>query len=205
MKIIECEQRSPEWHKARDLKLTASNATAIMSAGKGLETLCNDILIKHYSSGAYEDFVNDPFTRHMQRGVEFENKARVIYELSTGNKVKQVGFVEFDEYSGCSPDGLIGDYGMLEIKNLSDKAFVDLAVTGKVDSSHRNQIQMQLYLTGRHWCDYFAFNPNFDPCYICVRFKPEADSFERIKHGINCGKKIIESKKERLDKIFKAA
>ena len=203
MKIYRCEQRSPEWYKAKDMKLTASNATAIMAAGKGLETLCMEILTKHYSSGQYEDFVNDPFTRHMQRGVEFEEKARKIYEFETGNNVETVGFIELDEYSGCSPDGLIGDYGLLEIKNLSDKHFMDLALTGKVDSNHRNQMQMQLYVTGRHWCDYFAFNPNFNPCYIKITFKPEHESFERLKHGLAMGKQILKRKKEIFDQQFK--
>ena len=200
MKIIECEQRSPEWFKARDLKLTASYATAIMAAGKGLDTLCDEILVNHYSSRTYKEYTDDFSGRHMQRGVEFEDKARTIYEFKTGNKVKTVGFVEYDEYSGCSPDGLIGNYGLIEIKNLSDKVFFNLLLTGKVESAHRNQIQMQLYMTKRHWCDYFAFNPNFDPCYVCIRFEPEFEAVKRIREGLALGKEILKRKKAIIDK-----
>lgn len=203
MKIYNCEQRSKEWFDIRDLKMTASHATAVMAAGKGLETLVNELLVNHYSSRTYEEYLDDYTGKHMQRGIDFEERARRIYELKSGNKVDQVGFIEYDEYSGCSPDGIIGNYGLIEIKNLSDKVFFDLLLTGKVDSNHRNQMQMQMYLTQRHWCDYFAFNPNFTPSYVCIRFLPDHEAIMRIKEGLKVGRDMIKRKMSIIEEKLK--
>lgn len=203
MKIYEdLEQRSPEWFAVRDLKMTASNATAIMANGKGLESLVEEIITDYYSSDNYKEFTNKVDNKHVQRGVDFEEKARAIYELETGEKVKQVGFVELDKYVGCSPDGLVGDKGLVEIKSPANKEFMRLALTNKIDSNHLNQMQMQMYVTGRDWCDYFVFNPNYEPCYIKIRVNADPNEFERLKQGLETGRKLIKEMKDRTDKMF---
>ncbi len=197
------EQYSDEWWNIRKLKLTGSNATAIMNNGKGLKTLVRDVMCEYYSSGAYEAYSNKYSNAHIERGHEYEDTASTIYELETGNKTQKVGCITFGDYVMVSPDRLVGDDGLLEIKNLSDKVFLDLAITGKVDSNHRNQMQMQLFVSGRKWVDYFAFCPNFNPCYFKKRFYPDLDDFTRIKEGIDSGTKLIQQEKAILDEMFK--
>jgi len=195
-------QNTKEWDEIRKLKFTASDASTIMAQGKGLKTLVKKLLAKYYSSGNYDDFTGEYKNKAMERGHEYEDKARTIYELETGNKVEQVGFVELDENTGASPDGLVDDDGLLEIKNHSDEVYLQLMMDGKIDSKYINQMQMQMYVTGRKWCDYFAFNPNFTPCYFKKRIYPDYDDFERIKAGLEMGKKILNEEKTKLDVIL---
>lgn len=203
MKIYEdIEQGTEEWFNIKKGKLTASHATAIMANGKGLKTLVEEVITDLYSSDNYPEFTNRLDNRHVARGNEYESKARTIYELETGNKVKQVGFVELDEYVGASPDGLVGDDGLLEIKNPANKEFMRLALTGKIDSNHLNQMQMQMYITGRQWCDYFAFNPNYNPCYIKKRVYADTNEFVRLIQGLKTGRKLIKEYRNMTDKMF---
>ena len=198
------KQGTDEWHLAKDLKLSASRATAIMANGKGLKSLVRELLTKHYSSGAHPAYSNEYQSGHMKRGNDYEATARMIYEMETGNKVTEVGLVEMGEYIAVSPDGLIGEDGLLEIKNINDKDFLELVISKKIDSNHRNQMQMQLYVTGRKWCDYFVFNPNFNPSHFMVRIYPDHDEYSRLMTGLQAGVRLIETEKAMLDKMLKA-
>jgi len=203
MKIYEdIKQGTEEWFEVKKGKLTASHATAIMANGKGLKSLVEEIITDLYSSDNYPEFTNRLDNRHITRGNEFESKARTIYELETGNKVKQIGFVELDEYVGASPDGLVGDDGLLEIKNPANKEFMRLALTGKIDSNHLNQMQMQMYVTGREWCHYFVFNPNYEPCFILKKVKADKNEFIRLAQGLEAGKKMIKEIRSFTDDVF---
>ena len=200
MKIYNMEQGSKEWHDIRKLKFTASNATTIMAMGQGVKTLIKQMLAEYYSSANYPDYTAKYENVHIRRGHEYEDKARQIYSLETGYKVTVVGFIEADEHEGCSPDGLVEDDGLLEIKNLSDNAFLELVLTDKIEKKHIDQMQMQLYETGRKWCDYFAFNPNFTPCYYKRRIYPDLETFERLSYGLSYAKKALIVQKDKLDK-----
>lgn len=203
MKIYyDIKQGTDEWHKLKELKLSASHATAIMANGAGLKSLVEELITDYYSSDNYSEFTNKLDNKHINRGNEYEEKARAIYELETGNKVTQVGFVELDEYVGVSPDGLVGDDGLIEIKSPANKEFMRLAITGKIDSNHKNQMQMQMYVTGRKWCDYFVFNPNYEPCFIRKRVYADMDEFSRLIVGLEHGRKLIRDIKNVTDKMF---
>ena len=202
MKIYDCEQRTPEWYNVRRGKFTASDANAILAMGKGLETLISKKLAEHYSSGAFEEFTGSFTNKHMERGVNFEDKARAIYELETGSKVTQVGFVELNEHVGCSPDGLVGNDGLIEIKNHNDEVFLRLAEDKKIDKKYRDQMQMQMYVTGRQWCDYFGFNPNFSPCYVMIRVHADTSVFERFDEVFPHAIANLEQRKQQLDKYL---
>ncbi len=192
MKIYrDIEQRSREWFEIRKLKFTASNATAIRANGKGLETLAKELVRDYYSSRVYEEYSNDINNKHLYRGCKYEDMARSIYEMETGNKVETVAFVEKSKYVGCSPDGLVGLDGLLEIKNPDDKVFFDYVLSGKLDTSHYNQMQMQLYVTDRKWCDYFVFNPNFTPNYVLKTIYRDDAAIAQIAAGLNAGEKLL--------------
>lgn len=199
MKIYDdFEQRSEKWFEIKKLHLTASHATAIRANGKGLDTYVKDLVREYYSSGVYEEFSDDLNNRHTIRGNKFEDMARQIYELETGNTVRQVAFVEMSKHVGCSPDGLVNKDGLIEIKCMGDKRFYEYLTTEKIDSDHYNQMQMQLYVTKRKWCDYFVFNPNFTPNYIMVRVLPDMEAIMQIKAGLARGEALLLAELEKV-------
>lgn len=195
MIIHDMEQGTPEWHAVRKLKLTASKAQAIATGGAGLETLCFELVADYLSSGEKEQYTNDD----IERGKALESEARNMYELYNNIIVKQVGFIEHDEFCGCSPDGLIGDDGLLEIKSPNDKNYIKYMYHKKIETAYDWQIQMQLLVTGRKWCDFMAYSPNFTKSFVIDRFYPVVEKQEKLIAGIDKGtiliKKILDDLK----------
>jgi len=198
MKIHNMTQGSEEWLKIRELKLTASHAQEIANIGKGLDTYTNNIVCESFAITKDEGYTNTD----MARGNDLEEEARVIYEMETGNKVKQVGFIEFSEYVGCSPDGLISEDGGIEIKSLNNKVYTELVLTGKISSKYIWQIQMNLFITGRKWWDFVAYNPNYYKSLWIQRVEPDSKKFERIQEGITKGTKILLEKYDKCKKFM---
>lgn len=187
MKIHQMEQGSDEWFEIRKLKMTASNAQAIGTAGVGLETYITNLVSGYLSSAEKEKFSNE----HTERGHELEETARALYEIEKGEKVEEVGFIELDEYTGCSPDGLIGKDGGLEIKCPSDSVFFKQIIENKIPSNYRWQVQMNLYITKRKWWDLVFYNPNFQKNMIIYRIFPNKYDFIKLGNGLEKGKEII--------------
>ncbi len=185
MKIHYIEQRLPEWFNLRKLKLTASNAQAIGNNGKGLDTYITEIMAEYFSKAPKESFTNE----HIERGIELEELARETYEIECGYATEQVGFIEMNEYVGCSPDGLVGDDGIIEIKCLNDIAHYKIIRDGKkeIDSKYYWQCQMLLLVSERKWVDLIFFNPNFDKNIIKFRIEPEKEYQDKLKIGIETG------------------
>jgi putative phage-type endonuclease len=184
MKIHNIEQGTPEWHEIRKGKMTASHAQEIGNNGKGLDTYITKLMAKYFSNGEEEGYTNE----NMQRGIELEDQARSIYELETGNIVDQVGFVELDNFVGCSPDGLIGEDGGLEIKCKGDlNHFKNILDENAIESKYIWQIQMNLLVTGRKWWDYVSYNPNFKKSLVIVRIKPDEEMHEKLLDGFEKG------------------
>lgn len=190
----EIPQGSEEWHKLRHLKFTASKASIIATNGKGLDTLIKNLLAEHFSSGEFAERTDNYKSPAMQRGNEYESMARMVYEFETGNKVDEVGFIERSKYIGVSPDGLIGVDGLLEIKNHSDSVFLELILTEKIDSKYIAQMQYQLWVTGRKWCDYFGYNPNFKPSFYLHRFYPDEEMFAKFEAGVTAGSAMLDNR-----------
>lgn len=177
------EQGTQEWFDARVGKLTASKASAVASNGKGLETLVFEKVAELLTGQMVMIEQNDA----MKRGVELENEARGAYELKTGNMVEQVGFIDAEDGSGCSPDGLIGEDGMLEIKCPTDKVFVQYLFNGKIDSGYMWQMQMQMLVSNRKWVDYVVYNPRFPKPIKIQRVIRDEVKIQKLKAGIQAG------------------
>lgn len=199
MKIHNFEQKSDEWFAIRKGKMSASHAQAIATCGKGLDTYIGNLVSEYHSSGERDFFTN----KDMERGNELEEFAREMYELETGSKVKEVGFVEHDEYSGCSPDGLVDEDGLLEVKALNDAKHFQMLLTGKIDSGHIWQMQMQILVCKRKWCDFVAYNPNFKKTLIIIRVLPDYTKQASLLAGIEKGSLMIKSMNDQYNKIIK--
>ena len=164
MKIHNCEQRSEEWYQARLGKVTASHFSAVMAKGRGgaasktrldyMKTLANERLTgKRDPDGTYTN-------RAMENGTLREPDARDWYEWITGKDVVEVGFVELNDEVGCSPDGLVDIDGLLEIKCPAYKTHMDYRRDGVFPSEYRPQVQGQMWVCGRQWCDFVSYYPD---------------------------------------------
>jgi len=186
MKIHKAEQGTEEWLKARLGKMTASNAQTIQANGAGLTTYVYQKVAEILSGKMEDSYIN----ADMERGNELEDTARSSYEMETGNKVKAVGFCEMDKHTGASPDGFIGKDGLIEIKCPRDYNYVRMLHTKKIDPKYDWQMQMQMFVTNRKWCDYVVFHENFNDLII-IRVKRDEDKIAKIETGLLTGKELI--------------
>jgi len=196
MQIYNFEQQTPEWYEIRKGKLTGSHADAIGNYGKGLETYITELMAEYYSNANKEIFSNE----HTLRGIELEEHARNIYELETGNTVEQVGFVKYSDYVGCSPDGIVED-GVLEIKCHDDKKHFSIILNGakEIPSKYIWQMQMEMLVCDKKWCDYVSFNPNFKKSIVIIRIERDEQKQQDLLKGFEIGEKLIKDIKQRYE------
>ena len=163
LQIFDCEQGSPEWFACRLGIPTASRFKDVLARGQGLTrkkylyTLAGEILTGERA----ESYAND----HMERGKEMEAEAREMYAFQTGRDPVQVGFMRRGDV-GCSPDALIGDDGLLEIKTKLPALHLEVLERGTLPPEHVAQVQGQLLISGRAWCDFVSYWPKL-PLFVC--------------------------------------
>jgi putative phage-type endonuclease len=196
MKIYEnIEQGTDKWHELRIGKFGSTDAQAVGSNGKGLTTKCYEKAVEIVTQTKMGTKYSN---KHLERGIELEPMARMAYEIETGSEVKQVGYIELDEHTGGSPDGLVGDDGLIEIKCPTSVNFLkEMLGDKKMSSAYGWQMQHLMYLTDRKWCDYVIFNADLDRIKI-TRIARDEDMIEDIKKGLEAGKKQI---KQIIEKI----
>jgi len=197
MQIIKnIPQQSDEWFAMRKGVMTASHAQAIGSCGKGLDSYILELMADFYAITS--DFYTNP---DMERGNELEASARLVYEMEKGVTVEEVTFVKMDDCIGCSPDGLIGDDGLLEIKCPNNKNYFLIMLDPKnIDTKYLWQMQMQMLVTGRKWCDYMAYNPNFEKHFTIYRFGVDAEKQSKLLQGFEVGKRAIMELKNQVER-----
>lgn len=162
MQVSNVEQGSEEWHQIRLGKATASRFKDVLAKGQGISRnkYKAQLIAQRLSGKKSKGFTS----WQMAQGTEREAEARLIYEAFTGNKVSEVGFVELDHIqAGASPDGLVNDDGTIEIKCTEELAHYEVMEKQKVPAEYVKQIQGQLWVTERQWCDFISYCPEFDP------------------------------------------
>lgn len=149
-------QGTEEWKQARVGKATASEAHKIMMKPDtaGYQQYSTQIAIERIIGEPQgSDYEND----YMRDGREFEEVAAVEYELAH-NKTQEVGFISHPELeAGASPDKLVGDDGQLEIKNMENHIYMPVLLNQFIPGQYYKQIQFQLWITNRSWCDFVAY------------------------------------------------
>lgn len=176
-------QGSEEWFYLRLGKFTCSDAQAILTNGKGLDTLAFTKVAEKLTKKIADGYTNDA----MERGKELEDLARSAYELETGEVVEKIGFIEHSDWVGGSPDGLIKTDGLVEIKCPTDRVFVEYMFFKKIDPKYMAQMQMQLLISERKWVDYVVFNPNFEKQLIIRRVNRDEEMLTKLHTGIASG------------------
>jgi putative phage-type endonuclease len=113
----------------------------------------------------------------MQWGIDREDEARAAYQIHALCTVAEVWFIEHPSlFAGASPDGLIGDDGMVEIKCPNPSTHGETLLTGRIDDKYHKQMQFQMACAGRQWCDFVSFDPRFpEPMRLWVKRVPRDD------------------------------
>ena len=199
-------QRTAEWFEARTGCLTASAVADILKSkktgkyNKSRESLMNIIIAERVSGNARDNFTSAA----MQWGIDHEDDARTAYEVHTGNLVELTGFIPHPEvkYLGASPDGLIDDDGILEIKCPNPATHIGYLRGGVVPEEYRPQVLLQLVVTGRKWCDFVSYDPRAkELAFFCVRWTPtqeERDALlEECKKFLEETEKVLNELKEK--------
>jgi hypothetical protein len=173
MIIHDCEQGSERWHRLRLGIPTASCFSKIVTPGGKLSKQSEGYMHRLLAEWLYGAPLEDPESTYrsewMQRGNDLEESAVQAYEFQTGYTTEKVGFVTDDEGNlGCSPDRLIGETGLLEIKVPAWATHVGYMLTGSIEQDYTPQLQGQLLLTGRKWVDVTSYCPPFPLVIIRV-------------------------------------
>ena len=197
MKIHNFEQRTEDWYNIRKGKLTASNADTIIANGKGLETYIYNLMAEYYSSAEKENYIN----ADMQRGIDLEPEARLEFEFYTGLDVQEVGFVEYNDFIGVSPDGLVGDDGLIEIKCPNDSIYFKLLLSNNIKPEYIAQMQMQMYVTDRQYCYFVSYNPNFEKSLYIKKINRDEEMIDKLKKGLERGTELIKEIKKNFRKV----
>ena len=179
MKYLDCEQGTEEWFRARLGIPTASQFGSIITPGGKASSSADRYmrrLVAEWLAGVPVD--NEQSSFWMERGSELEDEARSRYEFDTGNEVEQVGFIAADGY-GCSPDGLVGENGMLEIKCPKASTMVEYYCLDGVPGKYIPQLQGQLWVAQRQWVDFFAYHPKLHP--LRRRVVPDEDYIAKME------------------------
>ena len=186
-KWVTAEQGTSQWLRSRLGCLTASRMADAMSfTKKGDPTEARkkyqfELMAERMTDVMVERYV----TPAMQHGIEYESVARNTYEIITGIMVQSCGFALHDEieYCGASPDGLIGDDGLIEIKCPSTQNYIEWYLSGEIPEKHKPQMLLQLAVTKRKFVDFIAFDPRI-PAHNQIfikRYEPTQEEITKVQ------------------------
>ena len=180
MIIVDCQQNTPEWDKARLGIPTASQFGRIITTtrarseqrAKYLYELAGEKITGKRKEG-YKNAA-------MDRGHEREAESREAYEFITDNKVDIIGFCFFDEKKqfGCSPDGFVGEDGGFETKDTMPHIQIERLEKGWSGMEHFQQVYGGLLVTGRKWWDLVSYSRGLEP--IIVRFERDEEFIKKL-------------------------
>ena len=159
---IAVEQGSPEWFQMRLGKVTASRVADILAKTKtgpsaSRQNYLIELAIQRTTGIIQESYSNSA----MEWGTQTEPQARVAYEVATNNFVDQVAFIDHPsiKWFGCSPDGLVSDRGLVEIKCANSATHWEYFKSKKPPQKYFIQMQAQIAVTNKDWCDFVSFDP----------------------------------------------
>lgn len=173
VEFLAMQQGSLDWFRARMGIPTASEFQAIMTKGRGgADSKTRRTYMLKLAGEILTGEPADTFqSEHMLRGQALEDEARDWYALRTDAELERIGFVRAElEHgaAGASPDSLVNDDGLLEVKTKLPHLHIAGLLEGALPDEHKAQIQGQLWLTGRAWCDYLSYWPRLRPLVIRV-------------------------------------
>lgn len=184
-------QGSQEWFAVRLGKFTASHFADLMSGKttKGYEKAIYRVVYERLTGEMPDDFKSG----YMDRGNELEAAGLELYSDLKFYNVQRVGFVERDEWTGCSPDGLIGTDGMIQVKAPAYNTMINYLVKREIPTEYRWQMQGEMMITGRKWSDFMAYHPKLRPVITRLFASPADHAIleKEIQVGIQIAKNML--------------
>ena len=161
MNPLELIQGTEEWLAYKAGRVSASHIVDVMAGGKGITR--NKYMAKLIVERLTEAPVETYSSGSMEWGINTEPEARSAYCFFRSVEVVEVGFVDHPTLplTGCSPDGLVGDNGLVEIKCPESHTHLETLLSEKIDPKYIKQMQFQMCVTHRAWCDFISFDPRF--------------------------------------------
>lgn len=155
-------QRTSDWIAIRWGKVTGSRFHDIIAKTKSgyaasRKNYMAELVVERLTPPPTED--NGYKNPAMQHGIDNEPVARLAYELETGNTVDEAFFEQYNDNVGASPDGYVGDKGLIEIKCPNTATHLETLRTQEVPKQYFVQMQGQMLCTGRDWCDFVSYDP----------------------------------------------
>jgi putative phage-type endonuclease len=154
-------QGSPEWHEQRRGRVTGSRIHCLIASGNGAgrKSYMRELLLERLTGKVAEGFRSAA----MDRGTELEADAVRAYEFFHDQTSIEVGFVTHPtlDLAGASPDRLVGHDGVVEVKCPLGPAHLDFLEGKSIKPEYVSQMQWEMACTGRAWCDFVSFNPDF--------------------------------------------
>jgi hypothetical protein len=200
MIIHDVEQNSEEWYKLRAGIPTASMFSKLVTSkgeiSKSLETYAYTLAAEKWAGGDVGDFDGNQWT---ERGHELEDEARKSYEFIKEIEAVKVGFITNNSKTmGCSPDYLVGEDGMLEVKCLKATTHIETILYfdkhKKAPPKYFQQKQGQVMIAEKKWCDLYFYHPKLPP--LTIRQFPDDDFQMKLLKAIDIANK-------RRDEIIK--
>ncbi len=180
MKTFDCIQGTEEWHALRCGIPTASNFDKIITPQGAASKQREKYLWRLAGEGITGIQELGYKSAAMEVGSEREQEARETYELITGIEVVQVGFcMPRGIRCGASPDGLVGKDGEIEIKCPLIATHVSYLLKNKLPNDYIPQVQGQMFVTGRKWCDFMSYFPGLRP--LIIRIYPDPEFQKKLK------------------------
>jgi hypothetical protein len=206
MIISDNPQGSDEWLLERSCIPTGSCFNKIISStGKSStssKAYMNELLANYEAGKPVDAWEGNSFT---QIGTEREPESRDLYSFLTDNEVTEVGlcFKDDKKLVAVSPDGLVGDDGLVEFKNPKASTLIGYRLANKLPSTYVPQVQGQLWVTDRQWCDFMVNHPDIE--HFMIRVERDEKFIKSLESALSDFIDEMLEKREQLNQIKKAA
>lgn len=193
MKVLDFPQGTAEWAAARAGRVTASRIDAVLSRSRDRKS--EGATRRNYKAQVISEILtgrpqeNGFTSKAMEDGLELEPLARSAYELAKGEFVDLVGFVlhPIIERAGASPDGMVGERGLVEFKCPFPATHIGYLLAGEVPAEYQLQMLWEMACAERDWCDFVSYCPAFPPHLqlFVVRFQRDDKRITEITAEVN--------------------
>jgi putative phage-type endonuclease len=198
-------QQNEQWLNDRRGNVGASRISDIMAKTKSGYSASRAnymaaLIVERVTGASQETYTNAA----MQWGTDNEPKARDMYQFLTDNAVELTGFVPHPRIkgAGASPDGLVNDDGLVEIKAPNTSTHLDTLLGASIDTKYIYQMQFQMACTGRRWCDFVSFDPRL-PVELQIKIQRVERDDELIATIEGEVEKFLAEMEEKLEQLNK--
>lgn len=200
-------QGTDEWYKIRLGKASASRVSDVVARtksgwGASRANYMAQLIAERLTGEPQERVLNTPA---IQWGTDTEPQARAAYSFFSGHEVVEVGFVEHPtiKMAGASPDGLVCDDGLLEIKSPNTATHIETLLGDHIDKKYMLQMMWQMACTGRKWCDFVSFDPRLplDLQMKVIRVNRDDKLIQELENDVALFLGEVEQKVEALNKL----